>query len=375
MAELVNAFEDLLEEPVVNEEVVEDNSDFSTSEVINPYDEVLKEPVQEEPETEETIEEESETEEVEYDNAIYEFLRQRGITDPSKIKFTNEDETEEELDFNALSKEEQLAVLQQVTDPGLTEDEIETINYLRRNRVTLQDTINYFAEQRLQAYLNEHPESVHQKAYAIDDYSDDELYLVSLKNQYPDFSDEELMSKLEAAKDNEELFKKETEIIRNTFKAQEDQEAADRARLEQQQVEDLMNNIRNAANQFNEIYLDYTDEQSDSLVIEEEDKQQMMSYILDQDADGKSQLARDLEDPDRLIELSWFVTQGPKVLSELTQYWKGLLSKEREENKKLQAKIDRLDKAKNNTVVVPTPPKNTEEKRGLISPWDNSGLL
>lgn len=60
----------------------------------------------------------------------------------------------------------------------------------------------------------------------------------------------------------------------------------------------------NAASSFNEIQLDYTDDTSDSLTVDDEDKQQMMSYILDQDADGKSQLVKDLEDPDRLIEIA-----------------------------------------------------------------------
>lgn len=100
-----------------------------------------------------------------------------------------------------------------------------------------------------------------------------------------------------------------------------------------------------------------------------------MSYILDQDADGKSQLVKDLEDPDRLIELAWFSTQGAKVLSELTKYWKGLLSNERAENKKLQAKLDKLSKAEHSTVIR-TPEKPEENKQisgGSI--WDNSGLI
>lgn len=303
MKEIVNEFENLLDDSAVTSEV-EQNSDFVTEEVINPFEEPTPEPDSEESESEETTEETSEETVETDDSTIYAFLKSRGISDPSKIKVTNEEDVEEELDFDSMSKEDQLAILQHLTDPGLTEDEINTINYLRQNRVTLQDTINYFAEQRLQAYLNEHPEAIHQKTYTIDDYSDEELYLVNLKNQYPDFSDEELLSKLETAKENEELFNKEAATIRNAFKAQEDKEAAEREAFEQQQIEDLRNNLRNAVNQFNEIQLDYTDDTSDSLVIEEEDKRQMMSYILDQDSNGKSQLARDLEDPDRLIELS-----------------------------------------------------------------------
>lgn len=238
-------------------------------------------------------------------NSLYSFLQSRGIKDPSKVQFENEDGTTEEVDFNTLSQEEQIDILNQITDPGLSESEINAVNYMRQNgNVTLEQIVDYFAQQRLEAYLNEHPEAVHQRIYEIDDYTDDDLYLVDLKQRYPEFTDEELLSKLETAKANEELFKKEAEVLRNTYKAQEDQAAAEREQQEKQQIEDLRTNLMNAASKFNEVQLDYTDETSDSLVIEDEDKQEMLSYILDQDAEGKSQLVRDLEDPDTLIELA-----------------------------------------------------------------------
>ena len=90
------------------------------------------------------------------------------------------------------------------------------------------------------------------------------------------------------AKQNEDLFKKKTETLRTAYKEQEDQAEQLRIQEEQQQVEDLRNNLMNAASSFNEIQLDYTDDTSYSLTVDDEDKQQMMSYILDQDADGKS---------------------------------------------------------------------------------------
>lgn len=305
------------------------------------------------------------------DNSIYRFLQERGVSDPSKIKFTNEDNTEEEVDFNSLSADDQLEILKQVTDPGLSTDEIRAVNYMRQNNANLEQIIDYWAQKKLDSYLNEHPEAVHQKTYTVDDYTDDDLFVIDLKQRYPDFTDEELVSELESAKTNEELFKKKAEILRNTYKANEDKEIAAQKQAEEQQVEDLRANLKQAASQFNEVQLDYTDDKSDSLVIDDEDKQQMMSYILDQDADGKSQLIRDLEDPNRLIEMAWFSTQGPKMLSELTKYWKGLLANERAENKKLQSKIDKLSKT-TTTVVTPTDKKEIKSGNSL---WDNTGLI
>lgn len=307
-------------------------------------------------------------------NALYSFLQTRGVKDPTKLVFNNEDGSTEEVDFGTLSLEEQLDILQQVTDPGLTKDEIDTVNYLRKNHMSLSQIMEAHAQQKLDAYLNEHPEAVHQKIYTIDDYSNDDLYIVDLKSRYPDFTDEEILSKLDEAKKNEDLFAKETEILRNTYKAQEDQAEADRVQLEQQQAEDLRNNLMEAANNFNEVQLDYTDAESDSLVIEDADKRQMISYILDQDADGKSQLVKDLEDPNTLIELAWLRTQGAEVLSSVTKYWKETLAASRAENKKLQAQIDKLNKKNGSTVVVPKAPHVKEDTKAY-SAWDNSGLI
>ena len=355
--EINNSFESLLEEPVTTteEEIVEEEP--ST---------IVEEPATEPQETEQTTTDEEES-------YIFTFLKERGIKDPSKIQFTNEDNSVEELDFNSLSKEDQLEVLRSITDPGLTDNEINTINYLRQNNATLEQVVDYFAQKRLDDYLKENPDKVHQKVYSIDEYTDDDLYIYDLKQRFPDFTDEELNNELDKAKEDEELFKRKTEAIRNIFKEQEDQ--AEQARIEQekQQVEDLRNNLMNAAGRFNEVQLDYTDDESDSLIIDNEDKMEMMSYILDQDDEGKSQLVKDLEDPDRLIELAWFATQGPKMMSELNKHWKKQLADARAETKKLQNQLDKL-KNKTSTFVVP-PTKQEEPNKDYSSAWDNSGLI
>jgi len=180
------------------------------------------------------------------------------------------------------------------------------------------------------------------------------------------------LSKLNEAKANEELFKKEADTLRNSYKAQEDQVEAALAQQEQQQIQDLRDNLLNAASNFNEIQLDYTDDTSDSLIVEDADKQKMLSYLIDQDANGKSALIRDLENPDALIELAWLRTQAADVLSGITQYWKKNLADARAENKKLQAKIDDLSK-RNSSVVIPKQPDSDNAPQKTA--WDNSDLL
>ena len=358
-------FDDLLENdtPAEETEQTEDNSFQSVDDLVDTPKETETEP---------------ENNDVpDYSNdSLYRFLQDRGIKDPSKLQFKNQDGTTAEEDFRKLSVEEQLEILNQMTDPGLSATEINTINFLRKNNVNLNQVIDYYSQKAVQDYLNQHPDQVYHKTYEIDDYTDDELFAIDLKSRYPDLTDEEILSELDSAKENEELFKKKSEILRNTYKAQQDQADAEREQLEAQQMEDLRNNLMNAVGRFNEIQLDYTDDKSDSLVIDDTDKQQMMSYLLDQDSEGKSAFIRSLEDPDQLIELAWFATQGPKVLSDLTQYWKGLLAEQRAENKKLQSKLDRIT-GKTNTTIVPKQKKDPNQVTDVhyISGWDNSGLI
>lgn len=290
-------FDHLLDETILPEETVEVSSNQEV-ELPNVFDEedVVEVEVEGEKPAEEAVESE--------DDVLTSFLKGRGISDPKKIQFENENGEIEDIDFNSLSREEQLTMLQELTDPGLSDHEVEVVNYLRKNRVTFNEVIDYFANQKLEEYLNAHPEERHQQNYSIDDYNDDELYLADLKSKYPSFTDEELMSKLNIAKSDEDLFKKEVDVLRSNYKAQEDQMLKEAEEREKQEYENLQNNIINAVSAFNEISLDTKDVESDSLVIEDSDKRQILSYLLDHDKDGKSQLVKDIENPTTLIELA-----------------------------------------------------------------------
>lgn len=236
----------------------------------------------------------------------HQYLRDLGVSDSKAIQFENEEGGIETVDFDTLDKETQLTMLKELADPGLSEHEIEVVNYLRRNNASFNDVVDYFAEQRLQQYLAENPDQVHQKVYSIDEYTNDELYLADLKNKYPDFTEEELLAELDAAKINEELFNKKSDIIRQQYKEQEDRQKQEAEIAEQQRYEALQQNIVNAVLNFKEISIDPDPESEDwrGLEIEDGDRQNILSYLLDQDQEGKSQLVRDIEDPNELIKLS-----------------------------------------------------------------------
>lgn len=346
-------FDNLLDEKILPEST-EDVSSNQEVELPNIFNE--EEPEEEKPQETEPAE----------DDVLTSFLKDRGISDPTKIQFENENGEIEDVDFNSLSKEEQLTMLQELSKPDLSDHEVQVVNYLRQNKVTFDQVIDYFANQRLEEYLNAHPEDVHQKTYSIDDYNDDELYLADLKSKYPSFTDEELMSKLNIAKSDEDLFQKEVDVLRESYKAQEDQMLKDAELAEKQQYEDLQNNLMQAVSQFNEISLDTADANSDSLVIEDSDKHQILAYLLNQDKDGKSQFVKDIEDPNALIELAWYRTHGRNVIDGISQYWKDILKSER---KKIASLEKQLENTKSNKTVIASN-KNKTNSPGKGLSWD-----
>lgn len=305
---------------------------------------------------------------------LHTFLKEKGIEDPSKLQWEDENGEITDVDFDSLSEEDKLNILNSLADPGLSQAEIDTINYLRQNNMTLNQVVDYFSKKAVDDYLAQNPDQVHQKTYEIDDYTDDEIYLSALKSQYPNFTDEELTSKLETAKSNEDLYKKEVTALREEFKKEEEAQIEAQKQQEQQDYENLVGNLKNVLGNFNEVALDSTDPESDVLEIEDSDKDLVLAYLLNQDTDGKSQLVKDLENPTTLIELAWLRTQGRTLIDNTTRYWKDLLKQERKEKAKLQKELESYKNKSEQSVVVPKPPKKDDPSNTIPSfstVWDH----
>ena len=70
-------------------------------------------------------------------------LSAKGV-DPHALLYEDEDGTEKTVDFYELSPEEQLNILNyNPTAHELEDDEIEVINFLRENNITLEEYTEY----------------------------------------------------------------------------------------------------------------------------------------------------------------------------------------------------------------------------------------
>ena len=341
--------------------------------------ETIEEPIEDEPllpdqesdvdQTEKETKEETEPAEVE-DDLLTSYLKSYGIEDPTKIQFENDEGGIDEVDFNSLSKEEQLTMLQELASSNISDYERQVLMFIRQNGGDLRTIVEQYQNKAIEDYLAQNPDAVPQKTYSIDDYSDDELYIADLALKFPDFSQEELNEKLDSAKTNEELFKKEVDSLRQFYKAEEDRQA-EQARLdEQQQYEALQNTLLNAANNFKDILLDADDPQSDSLEIEESDRQIMLDYLLTPDKDGQSRFDKDLSDPAALIELAWLRTHGRDTITGISQYWKKELADTRKQLAKANKELEKYRKNESNDKVTVEEPKPTFTRRGATSVSD-----
>lgn len=242
---------------------------------------------------------------------INNLLAQRGITDASKIQIEDEDGNIQELDFNSLPIEEQLEILQQET-PELDDSEIETINYLRENGVGIQELIEYHRNQAIQEYLQSQ-----QIDYTVNDLSDEELYKLDIASRYEDLSEEELEIELQKELNNPDLFKKKVDKLREVYKQEEiaeQTELAKQAELEEEQnYQILVDSMVEIAQDTNELF---------DLELEDEDKEEVLQFLLSKDINGQSDFVKLLNDPNALFQLAWFATKGQEAFNTIHDYYK-----------------------------------------------------
>lgn len=287
--------------------------------------------------------EELDTEPVNDSDFLTSFLSEYGLKD-GKVTYENDDGTTEEVNFNDLDTEEKLNILKELTTPNLSKDEVEVINYLRSNNATIQDVITYYSQKAVDDYIKENGPV--EKQYSVDEYSDEELYIADLKSKFSDMSEEDVKTDLEIAKENENLFKKKVDIIRKQYKAQEEETAKERIKEQEEQFNNFKTSLESQLNDFNSISMDYKDNKSDSLQIEESEKEEIYKYILNQDENGTTQFFKDLNDPKMLVELAWFALYGKDAISDISNYWKSQLKNTRKQDNKSQTTIVPPDKNK-----------------------------
>ena len=251
------------------------------------------------------------------DDLITAFLKSKGIKDISSIKMEAEDGSIEEKDFNSLSREEQLNILSstdaQSNGPNLYDDEIDFLNEVRSNNISVNDYVEWIKTQAVEDYIN----STSVENTEIDSLSDEELFLLDLKDTSPDLTDEECIAALEHEKGNQILWEKRMQGLRNSYKAKEtakrNEEEILRQEEEQRQVVEFQDAIQNAVDKVDSI---------GEFDLDDSDKEEIAEFILGVDKTGTRYFARALNDPETLTRMAWFALNGEEALETLSKYYK-----------------------------------------------------
>lgn len=297
-------------------------------------------------------------------------LQDKGITDTTRIKFANDDNSIEERDWNSLSAEEQYNILsdnpvQYVpadVSEQLSQEEISLLNYMRANNLTPSEYVNLSIQQGVQNFINNQPGP----SYQVDDMTDEDLYMADLKLRTPDITDEELLSALDTAKSNEQLFAKQVAGLRQEYKELEESNREEEYAISQEQAQEQYN-------QFAETIYDSIDSLNTlgdiDIELDDNDKADLAEYILGYDQAGVNHLQKALSDPRNLTAAAWFLLKGQETIDGLIQYFTREISQVRR-NSYMKGQESREDSP---TVVVKQqqPERRSSFTQGPINSIDD----
>jgi hypothetical protein len=276
---------------------------------------------------------------------VDELLKLRGISN-AKIKILDEKDQEQEVDFYGLTKEEQLEILNarnedNVTNPNLDEEEILLLNHLRSNNLTVEAFLQQFKDS-IASELGKPAEAT----YDIDAYDDQELYLLDMKNKF-ELTDDELVAELEKELKNPEIFNKKVTKLRGEYKTLEDQykltQSQEAEQLREQEYNQFADQMVDIATKINEFH---------GIDLEDEDKNETLSYLLELDDKGLSNFYKDLNNPTKLYEAAWYLRYGKEAFDAIKNAY--------------EAEITRLKKPVKPNVVVQNASKRKENIHDLF---------
>ena len=163
---------DFLDDEYTTTQDINDTDDFEDTPLNeNPVEQPETQPTEEL--TDEIVETPNEQQELP-ENVLHEFLKSKGIVDVSKIKYENEEGVEEEISWDSLDANEQLAILNQLTSSDLDASELELIQTIRNSKMTPAEFLDYNVQAGVQRYVQNTAEQ--EPSYEIDQFNDDEIW-------------------------------------------------------------------------------------------------------------------------------------------------------------------------------------------------------
>ena len=261
-------------------------------------------------------------------DVITEFLKYSGISDPSHIKFEDEDGIVKDRDWNELSFEEKMNILttsQEQPERDLDDEEIEFINAIRTSQLTPKQYLNTIQQQTIQNYvqsLNNAPQ------YSVADLSDDEIFMLDLQDKVEDITDDEILEAVKKAKEDP-LYERRVAGLRKNLEEQENayrqNYAQEQQAIQQEQYYQFRNSVIDNIESLDQIG-------DMELNLDNEDKEELAQFLLDIDDTGMSYFGKALNDPKTLIEMAWWTLKGRDALNSISEYYTNQIKNVRQQS-------------------------------------------
>ena len=249
---------------------------------------------------------------------ISRLLESRGI-DRNKVQILDEEGNPTEVSFDSLSKQDKFDILNYQDDPVLPEDhEIQMINFLRQNNMTLQDFAEWQRQEAIQEYLaGQAPTS------DTDSYSDEEIVAYDYIKRFGEsMSDEEIDAEIERLKADPEAFEKRVSLLRNAFKAEEEAQAKlyqDEAAAKQAENEKMF------VNTYHQAMAGIDSIQNTEL--DDNDRDELLRFVLEKDQANRTGLSKAMDNPENVLKMAWYLLHGEERVDAMIDYFQKEISK------------------------------------------------
>lgn len=266
-----------------------------------------------EPSNEPQSTEEGESSNEDSQDLTEDLLAMRGIKDADKIKFEDESGAVVERSWNDLSKQEQLNILAgNVEEPiddsqQLDDDELNLINTIRNSGMNVQQYMNNI--QPVQA----------PQAYNQNELSDDELYALNILQTVgsDNITDEELEKALEDAKENEDLYQRTVQGLRQQYQQLQQDE---QQRLVNEQYAKQQEQYNAFANRVTQEIQNFNNFAGQEIELDNNEKEQLASFMLNiNNKTGLSPLGETLQNPQYLTRAAFWLLNENKIMAELNK--------------------------------------------------------
>ena len=326
----------------------------------------VEEDSQEEQSPEQSVEQPEEFEDLSDSDVVDYLLKSKGISDKSKIKYENDFGEIEEVDWNNLSKKDKLNIIntreQQDVDQ-LYDDEIQLINHIRSSNMSPQEYLQYVAQDSINRYTQNA-----QNSYSIDQYSDDELYLLDLvqKVGQENLTEDKALKELEKAKEDKDLFTKKVAAIRDEYKNLEESQ---RQQYQQQAQAQYQQQYQQFANTVAQSIDNFGDFSGMNFELTPEDKQELYEFIMGTDSAGVSILGKAFNDPRTLVNAAWFALNNQKIFDDINNYFSEEIKNVRKQSYQQGVEDAQNGKVKTRSQVVTKPKSSKTKQSNLENIW------